>query len=276
MIQNIDKEVVKSMLIPLWARAVEQTKDNPIIEDNYALDIIQKLGYGLDYLDIKKCIKSQIGCCLRGRWIDDEVRNICKENNVNIQLIQLGSGLDARYHRLSDIGNIKYWYDLDLESAMSIRKEVLPTSENVTNLSMSMFEEEWMKIMSENKILPIIIIEGVLMYFKESEVQQLIKKIYKYLPNAIFLIDSVSYGFIGKSKKHDVLSKEKHNQLEFLWGVKDKNYLESLFEKIKVDKYIYMSNLKRFDFPFFMKMMCKIPGFNKKFMQRLIRFSFKD
>ncbi len=272
----INQDIVKTMLIPLWARAIEQNQAEPIIIDKQAYSILKRVGYDLDYLDEKKQKASQIGCCIRGKWIDDQILNFISENKSPIQVIQLGAGLDARFERLEKNDNIAKWYDLDLPEAMAIRESVIEDDERKVNLAMDMFNTEWLKILSANQLRTIIVIEGVLMYFSENQISELFNNIYQYLPDAVIIFDSVGKRFVGNSKHHDVLSKTKE-KVEFLWGSKDEKDVEALNPHILVEKYEFMHQIRGAErFPMFMRLFLKIPFFYKSFMQRLIRVKFKS
>ncbi len=272
--ENQDQEVIKTMLIPLWARAVEQTKSEPIIKDDYALKTLKDLGYDLDYLSPKKQIMSQVGCCLRGAWIDQELRAFATETQKDIQVIQLGAGLDARYQRVKDISNLAYWYDLDLPEAMTIRSSVLPKEDKQTSLFMSLFDAGWMKLLAQNDCPTLIIIEGVLMYFSQEQIIKLLEDIYSFLPQATFLIDSIGQKLVGQAKHHDALSTQKQ-QVEFTWASQSEEDIKQLHPKIQVDTYTYINKIpKASQAPLIMRLMGKLPFLNKGYMQKLIRFRF--
>lgn len=269
---NNSKDVISTMLIPLWARAVEQIRKDPIIIDGKSLETMSLLGYGLDYLDMQKQRMSQVGCCLRGKWIDDEVKKFIDEND-GVQVIQLGAGLDARFQRIENVDKIRYWYDLDLPDAMAVRKKVIPAeSENNLYLEMSLFDEEWMRLLSSNNLPTLIIAEGVFMYFDDVQLKDLFSSIRKYFPQTTFLLDSVPSYLVGKARHHDSLHKHNKN-VEFTWGVETGEDLCKLNEGIKIEKFEYMSDLPRADrFPKIFRLLYKIPFFHKRFNQRLIRF----
>ncbi len=273
---NQSEEVIKTMLIPLWARALEQTKVSPILIDRYALSMLKALGYGLDYYDAKEQKNSQLGCCIRGLWVDNEVRSFAKEQGQPIQVIQLGAGLDARFERLQDVEGISRWYDLDLPEAMAIRQSVIPQNDKVKCLALSLFDEAWMKCLAKNNLPTLIILEGVLMYFSKEEIAGLMASIYQHLPHAVILFDSVGYKLVGQAKRHDALSKQKQ-KVEFTWGSKSKEDIEALHPKIRVDKYLFMHRQKGSEhFPLPMRLFVGIPFLHRRFMQRLIRVSFRE
>ena len=68
-------------------------EEDPIIEDKHAYELLKHLGYDLDYYDKRKQNPSQVGCCLRAKWIDDETLKFTEQNRP-CQVIQLGAGIE--------------------------------------------------------------------------------------------------------------------------------------------------------------------------------------
>jgi O-methyltransferase involved in polyketide biosynthesis len=60
--------VQETLLITLWARAVEAKQAKPIIRDSKSVEIIQQLDY--DFSKLAKAKNSQLGVCLRGVVFD--------------------------------------------------------------------------------------------------------------------------------------------------------------------------------------------------------------
>lgn len=103
-------------LIPLWAKAIESVSEDPILLDKNAYAILKDLGYDLDYYDKKKQNPSQVGCCLRAKWIDDETLQFI-QTHQSCQVIQLGAGIDDRFRRIGMPHEVAYWYDLEIGRA---------------------------------------------------------------------------------------------------------------------------------------------------------------
>ena len=161
--------LTSTTLIPLWAKAVESFSTNPILVDENAYPLLKSLGYNLDYYDKKKQNLSQVGCCLRAKWIDDETLTFINEHKV-CQVIQLGAGIDDRFRRIGVPKRVKYWYDLDLEEVAEMRKEVIQEVDRNEIISMNMFDTSWMKRLKRNELPTLVIIEGVLMYIEEDKI----------------------------------------------------------------------------------------------------------
>lgn len=272
--KNIPHEVIKTMLITLWARSVEQTKPSPIVIDKESARILRDLGYDNSYLDAKKQAMTQVGSCIRSNWFDKETLHFIN-NNSDAQVIQLGAGLDPRYQRIGSPSNIYRWYDLDLEDAMKIRLSLIKGNEKVTSLSMSLFDEEWMKMLASNNRPTLIILEGVLMYFKEDQIKELLSSIAKYFDRVTFLIDSCPAFLVGKAKMHDSLSKY-NDKIEITWGISKKEEIEALNDGIKVDEVVFMSDEKGAkNYPWIARILYTIPFVRRKYNQFLIRFTLR-
>ena len=108
--------IPETMLIPLWAKAEETQRVNPIIRDTKAEKIIKTIDY--DFSKFNKSWMSQTGIAIRTFILDRAVEKFLSVND-NAIIINLGAGLDTRYERLSP-NRIKCWYDLDVPEAIQI------------------------------------------------------------------------------------------------------------------------------------------------------------
>lgn len=262
--------LTSTTIIPLWAKAVESVSDNPILKDESAYSILKFFGYDLDYYDKKKQNPSQVGCCLRAKWIDDKTLKFVEENNP-CQVIQLGAGLDDRFRRIGMPEGVAHWYDLDLEEVSEMRKNVIPKVERNEIISMNMFDTEWMKRLKKNQIPTLIIIEGVLMYIPEKDIREMLHNIKNYLGFATMLFDSVPSLAVGKAKYHDSVKKY-NKKVEYIWGIKNYKTVEALSPHVKVLDFVRMSDLPQANkFRRLLKWMWKIPYFYKNTNQLLVK-----
>lgn len=154
--------IPETMLITLWAKATETEEGNGLLHDEIARQIISNIDY--DFTKFKHGKLSQIGCCIRANLIDEEARNFLNKHPDAI-VIQLGAGLDARYQRMG-CPQVTQWFDLDLEEVINIRAHFMPETEKNSYLKMSMFDSQWIEKVKAYHKPVLIIIEGVLMYFK--------------------------------------------------------------------------------------------------------------
>lgn len=138
MIENKLKDVPETMLITLWAKAQECKRADALLRDDKATEIISRLDY--DFSRFDKAKFSQVAVCLRASLIDAEVR-VYLGKHPDAVVVQLGAGLDARYERLRPMG-VTHWYDLDLEEAIALRRQLLSETERNTYIVSSMFDYE--------------------------------------------------------------------------------------------------------------------------------------
>lgn len=101
--------VQETLLIPLWARAVELQQADPIICDPKSAEILEAIDYDFDKFATAN--NSQIGTCLRGMILDNWVRTYLKQHPQG-SVVEIGAGLNTRFERV-DNGEVR-WFDLDL------------------------------------------------------------------------------------------------------------------------------------------------------------------
>ena len=108
----------ETMLIPLWAKAVEQQRPQPLLKDAEAPRMLAMIDYDFDRF--KGARMSQPGCCGRAALIDDEVRAFIRQHPDAV-VAQIGAGIDARFERLGRPA-ITAWVDMDLPEVIALRE----------------------------------------------------------------------------------------------------------------------------------------------------------
>ena len=258
--------IPETMLTTLWAKATETKRPDALLRDIYATEIIKHVDY--DFSKFKKGKFSQAGVCVRAKLIDDEVITFLKEYPDGV-VIQLGAGLDARYQRL-DCPHCAHWYDLDLEKVIDIRRRFIPETETNTFLSMSMFDYKWIEEVKKYNTPVLIILEGVLMYFKEEQVKAFINELCSRLDKATILMDILCYVLVGKAKHHDVISKMDDNT-EFLWSILHTKDMEKWNNRLHLIREYFMSDYDHGRFPLIFRLLYKIPYCYIRCNQRIVR-----
>ncbi|WP_386686680.1 MULTISPECIES: class I SAM-dependent methyltransferase [unclassified Lonepinella] len=208
-----------TMLIPLWAKAVEFDQKQPLLRDAEAVRMIGMIDY--DFSRFAKSKASQVGCCGRAALLDDMANRFIAEYPDAV-IVDLGAGLDARFERLGK-PPITAWYDLDLPEVIELRRMLLSETSN-HYLAASLFDESWMEMVAEYNKPVLLIIEGVLMYFQPEQVKDWFALLARKLPNAEIIFDTLPKIAIGRQKKHDAL-KHIEKPPEFKWGI---NHIEDL------------------------------------------------
>ena len=92
-------DIQKTLLFPLWGRAIESKKTDPLLVDNTAIRIIESIDYDFDIF--KKGISdiSQLGWVVRSLLIDRIITQfIAKHPKATI--VDIGCGLDTTFDRI--------------------------------------------------------------------------------------------------------------------------------------------------------------------------------
>ena len=259
--------IPETMLIPLWAKATEYNHPRPILSDPFAAEMIGQVDY--DFTKFKGAKMSQVGVCVRAKLIDDETKEFLAQHPDAV-VIQLGAGIDARYQRLGK-PNVGHWYDLDLPEVIAIRRQLLPETEKNTYLSLSLFDEEWIKTVKKHNAPVLIILEGVLMYFDEEQVKTFFNMVCSQLNNTTILLEILAYMLVKHAKQHDAVSKTEH-KAEFRWSILNTADMEQWHPHLHLLKEYYMSDYDQGRYPFLFRMLYKVPSFYRRGNQRVAKF----
>lgn len=218
--------IPETMLIPLWARAAETRRAEPMIRDEKAVEMMGQIDY--DFWKFEKAWKTQTGIAIRTLLLDDATRRFVEQHPVSV-ILNLGAGLDTRFSRV-DNGQI-LWYDFDLPEVIEIRKHFFTNTERYRMIPGSVLDDEWINEFNVRDRPVLIIAEGILMYFDERDVRNLIDKIVAGFPGAEMLLDTITPAMTGRAKYHDTVSK---TRAEFKWGIKAGRELETYNDRVSL------------------------------------------
>lgn len=252
-INNIN-DISETLLIPLYARAIESKSDNPIIFDQMAINITEnlnqyftnsksKLHKKLQKGKLKKKIPESLS--LRTRKFDKYVLDFIKSKKNPI-IVELGCGLSTRYNRI--IKENTEWYDLDFPEVIKIRKNFFQEKENYHFISSSVLDFNWMGNLSKNNRNYLFIAEGLFMYLHEEDVKKLVIQLQKKFPGC-HLVCEVANSYIIKTLKRKIWRKKfqrdfnlKENAI-FNFGISDSTDFEKWNEGIKfLDEWTYFDD----------------------------------
>lgn len=255
----------ETLLIPLWAKAVEQQQAAPLLRDPIAPVMLSRIDY--DFSKYTKATASQAGCCGRARLFDEQARTFIAAHPDAI-VVQIGAGLDARFERLGR-PQITAWYDLDLPDVIVLRRKLLPESSNIY-LSDSLFATGWMEHVAAHGKPVLLLCEGVLMYFDENEVRDWLATLAQHLPQAALVFDIIPTLLVGRAKRHDALGSMGKPPPEMKWSVKDSRELESWLPGLRLEEEQLLSKTCGKRYPLFLRLLYAL-GVGSKLDQRIVR-----
>lgn len=169
--------VAETLLIPLYMRAKESRRGSgAILKDDWAERLVNVISY--DYSKFDNAPLSEVGCVVRGWYFDNAVKRFIESKACPV-VVNAGCGLDTRYQRIGDYGGRAVFYELDLPEVISLRRSLIPETANDRYIAASLLDVDWLDrlLLSHPGGDFIFVFEGVLMYFYEMQVRQVLHSI---------------------------------------------------------------------------------------------------
>lgn len=210
-------DVQKTLLLPLWGRAIEMEKSKPLLIDKQAASIIKDIPYDFSIIAKNTSKISQLAWISRSIYFDNEIKKFI-EMNPESTVLNIGCGLDTTFERI-DNGLIN-WFDLDLPDVIELRRKYISETERRKFIAASVFEKTWFEIIEDKKQV-LIMIAGVLYYFEENEIKELFISFSKEFPGAEIIFDYSSRQGVEIANKQ-VIDKSGMEKTAYLkWGIDD-------------------------------------------------------
>jgi len=240
------KGVQETLLMPLWGRAYETKKDNPLLIDKEAVRIIERIDYDFDRIAQKTNPLSRLSWISRSIYFDKKILDFLS-SNPDGSIINIGCGLDTTYERVNN--GTANWYELDFPEVIVIRKKVLEETENRKFLPYSVFDEHWYdKIINKENVL--IMMAGVVYYFEEEQVKALLKMFSVKFKDTIIICDYSSVKGIEIANKKVIENSGMDKNAYLKWGINNIKNIEKWQQGIKVQENIKMFYEMKKKYPF--------------------------
>jgi O-methyltransferase involved in polyketide biosynthesis len=221
--------VPETLFIPLCRRARLSRDGNPILIDRQAVGLVSRVDYDFSSIEKSFVAARDIGWVARPRQMDLMLERFLKDHPRGV-VVSLGSGLDTTFSRV-DNGTVR-WFDLDLPEVIEIRRTLLPETDRSRCIARSMFDLEWVKELGDTGDGVCLVSAGVLFYFTEAEVRQLLTGLHDRLPGAELVFDAVSTkGLEGTNR---MVAKTGVKGAPVRWGLDDAKALESWVPGLEV------------------------------------------
>ena len=184
--------VEKTLVLPLWARAKDAERDDPILNDTYARDIVAKIDYEFAKIESKQTASHQLVWPVRAYNFDNSVREFLKLNS-NAVVVNIGAGLDTTFQRV-DNGSV-LWINIDLPDVVLLRQKLIPDSERERMIAKSVFDFTWMddiNLLIKGRST-MFMAAGVLCYFEARKVKFFFCKLANEYSQAHVIFDAMSW-----------------------------------------------------------------------------------
>ncbi len=235
--------VQETLLLPLWARAKEAEKENPIVRDNYARDIIARIDYDFSRIESGQVAGHQIVWPIRAYNFDRIVREFMADSGEAL-VINIGAGLDTTFQRVDD-GDV-LWVNIDLPDVVSLRRRLIPDSERETTVARSIFDFAWIEDIARHTERRSILFmaAGVLYYFEAEELRILFRKLAGTYPAAHVIFDSMSWFAAWGTNREIMRDSGMDSSAVIRWHMKNATDLKKWVDTVKViEEYPMLSNL---------------------------------
>ena len=203
--------VPETMLWPLWNRAAEHRRDDRLIDDPMAAELVA----GIDYDFARSFGKPSVFHAIRARVCDDLIRDYLEKRSEDPLVIALGDGLETQLWRIGDERTA--WLSVDLPEAISVRQNLLPAHPRAELVTCSALDPAWMDAVPSGAA-PFITAAGLLMYFEQAEVRLLLIRIAERFPGAEIFFDTIPPYVSQKTLKGLRLSKH-YEAPPMPWGI---------------------------------------------------------
>ena len=181
--------VSATAFITLFARATETQSRNPIHSDPQAVALVEKLRP--HFARSQRALEQQLAqgrippmvvvtMALRARRMDAYARDFLARHPSGV-IVNLGCGLDTRFHRIDDGCTVVY--DLDLPAMIDLKRALLDEGPRYHFIAASVLDYAWMERL-DRSTPHLFIAEGLFMYLSEEQVKALVIEMRQRFPGS--------------------------------------------------------------------------------------------
>ena len=237
--------VQETLLLPLWGRAVETQKSQPLLVDHLAVSIVKSLNYDFQRIASNIHALSRLSWIARSLYFDQEITAFLSKFPDGT-IVNIGCGLDTTFDRV-DNGRAM-WYELDLPDVIELRRKYISESEHRIFLAESALYTTWYtRIANTDHVL--LFLAGVIYYFDEQSVKMLFHEFRQHFTTVTVLFDYSSKRGIAVANKKVLEQGGMSSQARLLWGVDNIYELEAWDRSIRIVKSMPMFHEYKKNYP---------------------------
>ncbi|WP_187645639.1 class I SAM-dependent methyltransferase [Streptomyces sp. TRM49041] len=193
--------VQETLLIPLYARAVETQRKRGLLDDPRAVEMVEAIDY--DFTRFNGA-RSLIGANLRTLLFDTWVRRFLAAHPGGT-VVEVGAGLNTRFERVDN--GTAHWFDLDLPNVIDLRRRFFDESERRKMIPASVTDPEWPARVAGSPGPYFVVAEAVLVHLERAAVREVFNLLGDRLPGAHLALETASGVSVDGRDHHDVSSK---------------------------------------------------------------------
>ena len=217
--------VKQTLLLTLYARALESRSANPVLRDPSAEDTVDLLDY--DFGALKTQQVDELLPVMRARLLDTWTAEFLAAN-PGATVLSLGCGLDSRVLRVNPPASAQ-WYDLDYPDVIGLRQRFFPERSGYRMIASSVTDPGWLEEVPGGGHA-MVIAEGLLMYLSEDDVRQLLGRLLGRFSGGLLAFDAFS-GVVVRIAKY--APGARIMGLRMRWGFDDPRQIEQWYPRLE-------------------------------------------
>jgi O-methyltransferase involved in polyketide biosynthesis len=237
--------VQETLLLPLWGRAVETQKRNPLLVDQLAVTIINSIKYDFKTIEKKVNPLSRAAWVARSIYFDRKIKTFLSQQ-PDANIVNIGCGLDTTYDRVNNGKAI--WYELDLPDVIELRRKYIKENEKRVFIAESVLDRNWYSQV-KNKDHVLLLIAGVIYYFDENNVMRLFNELSSQFKYITILLDYSSQKGARIANKKVIENGGMSQNANLSWGIDNIYEIEKWNKKIKVIENLPMFKFHKKNYP---------------------------
>ncbi|GGE34975.1 putative O-methyltransferase [Pullulanibacillus camelliae] len=218
---HLDKEK-ETLLITLYAKALDTHLKQPILNDIKAKAITNRIEYNFEKLNHSGSNHLMV---IRAKQLDTWLEAFLKRHSEAV-VLNLGCGLDTRISRINPPSSVS-WFDVDFPEVIDVRRHFYSDQDNYKMMPSSVTDNDWLAAIPHDKPT-MVIAEGILEYLTEEDVQTLFHRLTAHFPQGQIAFD-VMNSFAITSGKEDL---KKTTGAEHTWAVDTIQRVDQLNPKL--------------------------------------------
>ncbi|WP_432784508.1 hypothetical protein AAEX37_01473 [Oligella sp. MSHR50489EDL] len=226
---SLQNEVANTLMLTLYARAIESQHAHPILYDEYAIQMVEQIDY--DFSIFENISTTSAGVAIRSKHFDHICRQFIEAHAQPIVVV-LGCGLDTRKQRLEPISDQAVFIQLDLEEVIALRERLLPMAASEQYIAANILDTHWMDQLRAQYPQGdfLFIIEGVLMYLTKEENQQFFYELAERFIGAELHFDLFNRWMSQNTALHEGVNR---TQASFKFGLNNSKLIENWHPHLK-------------------------------------------
>jgi methyltransferase (TIGR00027 family) len=228
--------VSETLLIPLHYRVEESKSESSSFKDEIAERFHDAIAYDwgkFDAASLQNRMTAVTTAFIHNRTaiFDEQVGNFLEKAPDGL-VVNLGAGLDTRFHRL-DNSRVE-WIELDLPGVITFRQKLHePESKRHRMIAASVLDDVWVvEVKRHARSRVLFVAEGLLPYFTEEEHRKIFTCLAENFPGQEMLFHTMGASLMQRFAQYSLISKTSM-KVEMQWGLDDSRQVSALNPKVE-------------------------------------------